>query len=524
MKTILLADDEVISRLGIVSLVDWEEHGYEVVESVTNGEEALDILMSRTIDLVITDIMMPVMNGLELIKNAKDANIDTEFVVLSSYDDYSYVREAMKMGALDYILKLDLDKNHLVSVLEAATEQIENKGQSATNHSPVSKQTIQSARREFLKQILYGRYQFDQNMDRKLEELDIKLPYDRFNVLMFKVDNIDNSLGEGGIRQIIEEVLEDYDFAYVCETSIDELSIIYNMESKSEKELLVLINKLCSRIIYIMKQYFNQKITIYIGQEQRKIEDVPLAYLQVCQCYSLKSFVSEEAVVFYNGVMASRNYRDYNSFEDYIQSFEKAFQSGEIEALNAVFIEIDTYIDQSKYIELSQIRYLLSSMIYVANFYIDKYGYSKSVLWETEEQQYDLMQNINRKEDFLVFLEEFEEKLASVIDEQDDNYIVRKVKKYVKQHYTEGIILKDLSSEFGVTNTYLSMLFKKETGETLKDYLTALKINKAKELLRETNEQVAEISKEIGYDNEHYFSRIFKQKTGMTPTQYRNAH
>lgn len=523
MYNLLIVDDEIISRLGISSLLNWEEEGFKLIDSVANGEEALDIMKCQPIDLVITDIKMPVMTGISLIQEAKKIGLESAFVVLSSYDDYSYVREALKLGAVDYILKLDLDKAHMLSVLEKAKEQIELTNRSDVSLVKIDKQTLTSARRDFLKQILYGQMVFDEAYNHRREHLKLVMNNEKYLVLMFKVKDLGSTLNDDGIRAIIEEVLEEYDYAYICDTGYDELSIIYNMPHKRERDQFELIQRLANRISFIMRQYFNQKVIIYVSQTFKSVENVPLAYLQVCQTISLKSVISDAAVVFFDEVMSNRNYRDYKSFEDYIERFEKAVQRKKDAEIKGIFHELFTYVDSSKYIELGQIRYFISSMVYIANHYLDKYGYSDELIWGNDEEKYMMLQEITRKEDFTRFLHTIEDKLEVIGGEDSDNYIVRNVKKHLKQHYKEGVVLKEVADTFGLTNTYLSMLFKKETGETLKDYLTALKIEKAKELLKETNWQVSEIAKEIGYDNEHYFSRIFKQKTEMTPTGYRNS-
>lgn len=523
MYNLLIVDDEIISRLGISSLLNWEEEGFSLIDSVANGEEALAIIRNQPIDLVITDIKMPVMTGIELIQEAKSSGFESAFIVLSSYDDYTYVREALKLGAVDYILKLDLDKAHMLSVLDKAKEQIDLANRLDAPIEKIDKQTMNSARRDFLKQILYGQMIFDEAYEQRRNHLKLTMANEKYLVLMFKVQDLGSTLNEDGIRAIIEEVLEEYDYAYICDTGYDELSIIYNMPHKRESDQFQLIQRLASRISFIMRQYFNQKVIIYVSQTFKSVENVPLAYLQVCQTISLKSVMSDAAVVFFDEVISNRNYRDYKSFETYIERFEKAIQRKKDAEIKAIFHELFTYVESSKYIELGQIRYFISSMVYIANHYLDKYGYSDELIWGNDEEKYLMLQEITRKEDFTKFLHSIEDKLSIIGVEDSDNYIVRNVKKHLKQHYKEGIVLKEVAETFGLTNTYLSMLFKKETGETLKDYLTALKIEKAKELLKETNWQVSEIAKEIGYDNEHYFSRIFKQKTEMTPTGYRNS-
>ncbi|MDC7234706.1 MAG: response regulator [Spirochaetales bacterium] len=521
MYSLLIADDEIISRLGISNLLDWEAEGFQLIDSVENGELALEILREQPVDLVLTDVKMPLMTGIELISKARSEGINSQFIVLSSYDDYSFVREALKMGALDYILKLDLNKEHMQSVLQKAREQIE-QNSSGDRSQPLDRQTLNSARRDFLKQLFYGKVSFDEHLADRLNHLQLSLPHHNFVTLMFRIENLPSTAGEGGIRRVIEEVLEEYEYAYICGTGFNELCILYNLAGKEELDLFKCIERLAKRVIFLMKQYFNQSAVLYISDIKGSIEEIPESYQQVNQAYSYKNVFSSESILFYKEIMERRSDRAPVLLESFVGRFEKAIQKDQPEELNQIFKEILEYTDTTRYIELGQISSFVFSLTYVIRQYEEDAGIQIK-LWENEEEQFNALQSIRGKEDFTTFLTGVRAGLEEALAGRNDNHIIRSVKKYLNDHYTEGVVLKDVADYFGLTHTYLSMLFRKETGVTLKDYLIGLKIEKTKELLRKTNLQIAEISKEIGYDNEHYFSRIFKQKTGMTPTAYRNS-
>lgn len=523
MNNVLVVDDEIISRIGISSILEWESEGFTLVDAVVNGEEALKILREQQIDLVITDIKMPVMTGIDLIKAAKEEGIETAFVVLSSYDDYAYVREALKLGAVDYILKLDLDKSHLQSVLEKVKEQIANKKTKASSPKQITKQAINSARRDFLKHLLYGKVDFSDQIQEKLDYLQLEFPHDRYVAIMFHVENPDHVPSEGSIRVVIEEVLEDYDSAYMSETARDEFCVLYNIQNSGEQEMNGAVRKLSNRIAFIMRQYFNQKVVFYISRFEGTLEDVPLTYLQVCQACSFKNVVSDSNMVHYTDVLRYRSDQDLKQLEDITVRIEKSLNEKNYQKVTEIFDELIKAIDESKYVNLGQINYFLFSLIYLIEHHTKENNIPVSHAVADEKERYEYVQQIKRKSELLDFLESFKKVVKDIDDQSSDNYIIRNVKCYLMTHYKEGIVLKEVSEEFGLTNTYLSMLFKKETGETLKGFLTSLKIGQAKELLKSSTMQIVEIANEVGYDDEHYFSRIFKQKTGMTPTQYRNV-
>lgn len=523
MYNVLVVDDEILSRLGVVNLIDWSENGFALVTHVSNGSEGLEIIRNQEIDLVITDIKMPVMDGIELIEAVNQEGYECEFIVLSSFDDYEYVRKALKLGALDYILKLDMEKSHMETLLEKAKRRIEKKVKSVKETIVIDSAMMVNAKREFLKQMLYGRIKDEKSMTEKLEEYSLKLPYENYCVLMFKASCLDGLLGEGNVRQVIEGALADNKYAYIVDTGYDELSILCNFKGKSLLELRQSILRLSQRIIYIMNQYFNQKVKMFVSHIHGKIEEVPLAYLEVCQAHSLRNYASNESVIYLDKVMDNRNYMDYQSLEERITDIERALLSTNELSFDKAFEGLIHYINESKYIELSQIRHITSSLVYISNRYMNKYGFKLEELWKGENIQDLLNVEIQRKGEFIDFLNSLRENLLKTLHNIEDNHIIRAMKRYLNQHYRENIVIKDLPDSFGVTSTYLSMLFKKETGLTLKEYLINLKMNGAKKMLRETNNQIVEVAEMMGYDNEHYFSRLFKQKVGITPSQYRNS-
>ncbi|QUI24331.1 response regulator [Vallitalea pronyensis] len=521
MLNVIVVDDEILSRLGIVNLIDWSQHGFNLIDHVANGREAINLIRNGDIDLIITDIKMPVMSGIQLIQQVIKEGFDCEFIVLSAFDDYAYVREALKLGAMDYVLKLDMEKEKLVALLHKAKEVIGRKKRNE-NSRVYEKGVLINAKKEFLKQLLYGRRHVKETCSKELNQYRLILPYENYSVMMFKVDNMEGLLGDDRMRQVIESALKDSKYTYVTDTAYDELSILCNFKGKSTAELIQAIQRLSQRIHYIMKQYFNQDIQIFVSQFHKKTDDISLAYLEVCQAYSLKSYANEDGVVYYEQILMNRNYVDYQSFQSYIRQIESTLQALNRERFEEVFNDLIMFISKTKYMELSQVRHVTSSIIYIFNKYMSHYGFIKDEFWNGEEEQRLINEGFKRKKHFIAFLVKLKDKLAETFLDMDDNHLVRSVKKYLMAHYKETIVIKDFQERFGVTSAYLSMLFKKETGETIKEYLIGLKINRAKVLLKETNLHIVEIADHIGYDNEHYFSRLFKQKTGVTPSQYRN--
>ncbi|MGV8979732.1 response regulator transcription factor [Clostridium sp.] len=522
MFSLLIVDDEIISRIGVTHLLNWREYGFEVVDSVSNGQEAIEIMRRQHIDLVITDIKMPMLSGIQLIQISQKEKLNATFIVLSAFNDYEYVREALKLGAIDYILKLDLDEKHMKYLLEKVKECISTRTDKNERIEIVDKQTLKIERRNLVKQLLFQQVIFDEKFEKQCKDLFLRLPYEKNVVIMFETNKVGNCVNNEGIMDIVEDVLCDYEYSYICDTGFNQLSVLYNIHYINESQLTQTVKELARRINYILKQYFNQKVIIHISQKVDSMDKLSCAYMQTCNDRDMNSFMSDSEYIYCTDVINNQSSMDYAEFEGLIKRLELVYNNKSDESIQIIFVDIYAYIHGAEHIEKWKVKYFLSSLVHITNKYIDRLGYSRQVIWGDEEHEYQMMQKINDKDDFLNSLEFLEEKLTQINCDNCDNYIIRMAKKYLKQNYTKGIIIKEMADELSITNTYLSTLFSTKTGVTIKGYLICLQIERAKCLLRETNLQIGEIANAVGYENEHYFSRIFKQKTNQTPTQYRN--
>lgn len=151
MLGVVIIDDELLARVGVKSVLEWESAGYQILGEASNGAEGLKLILDKKPDIVITDIKMPVMDGLEMIKKSKEDKLNPKFIVLSSYDEFHLVKEAMKLGAVDYLIKLELDEQSLRETLEPVKQQILMEKERSRNESLIKHNinTENSLRKEF---------------------------------------------------------------------------------------------------------------------------------------------------------------------------------------------------------------------------------------------------------------------------------------------------------------------------------------------------------------------------------------
>jgi two-component system, response regulator YesN len=391
MWNLLIVEDETIVRVGLRYMVDWESHGFYWKAEASNGEEALTILEVEDIHVVMTDIRMPGIDGIELAKRIKMKNPAIPIIFLSSYDNFSYAKEAIKIGAVDYLHKATMDEAEVAEVLTKVA-------------SLLRDATVEGHR-----------------------------------------------LSEEERNEYFLSLLDKYTFP----------AQPYLSELQSQK----------FEAGYWMTVFRKRDDAVAESAESNKLRFTSIQYL-------ISEYVSKGR----GGIVFHRNYREI------IWIAPVTDITGTVAAEERV-----------KYLEgLKQKVFELLSV---------------TLLYSTSSIYSDIGQ---LPEAYLEVL------LQLPVNEQSDNFIVRKAKEYVDRHLLEDVTLTKVSLEVHVSSGHLSRVFLKEVGENFSDYVIRNKMEYAQRLLRETNKKIYEIASEIGYTNSHYFSKLFKERTGLSPLEYRN--
>lgn len=517
----LIVDDEIISRMGMSNLLQWEKYGFELIETVSNGQQALEVLDKYQIDLIITDISMPVMNGIDLIKEVRKKDREIEFLILSSYEEFDYVREAMRLGVVDYILKLDMSEDSMIKILDSIKIKLDDKIKKNTEgKGHLSQKELSIMRREFLRKLLYGQLGNFQRAEKYRENVEIEFLYPYTQILMFEMTGLSVNINSDNVIEIVEEILSDYDAAYVCLTGLNEITIVYQIKNIDEGRSEV--EDLATRICQLIDQYFNQKVQIFISTILENYLDFVEGYKQVKEICKNYNILNKTGCLFYEDIQKEKVDSQKLVFEKMLSNLHHAFENERIEEIPIILKNIKCIGADGKYLEQNQSKYMLRYILQVSKEYFTKNGQWERKLEEQWKNYQREIRDINDLKGFLLLLNKLEHEIMTYIEEEDSNHLIRSAQQYIRAHYKENMSIKDMAFELGVSHTYLSTLFKRKKDITIKDYLINIQMEEAKKLLRKSNMQISEIAVAIGYENEHYFSRMFKLKTGISPTKYRN--
>lgn len=534
MLKVFLVEDEFAVRERMKKNMDWEVHGFCLVGEAGDGELAYPMIQELQPDILITDIRMPFMDGLQLIELIKPSMPKMKILILSGYDEFDYAKEAIRLGVTDYLLKPITSKKLLESLSEVANLINKEKQQEAhyEQWQFENQEKLQLAKKKFFYDLVTGR-QGIQALIEKAKELELDLTATAYNIMLFKVSFIDklSLTDEEALRQTLKNYLSLQKQLLVCERDGEGYAILLK---GSDGNLSSLEQNLITQISELLKAYSIMHYTLALGEKVSRMSEIPHAYDTASQALAYRYLLNDTQVLRYDAL------KDYNTFvsnhsldlQEVIipkidkRKLENFLHDGRIEEVPTFISTYFNHLDES--LESYLFRQYLVMDIY---FSMTTFCEQLEIPPEKIEQLYGNLQNVNGfMQDKAIFKQTIENwllqsiKLRESISSKRYNALINQVKRYLQDNYNkESLSLNQVAEYVGISPSHLSTLFSQETGQTFVSYLTEIRMEKAKELLRCTNMKTLEIGYEVGYKDPHYFSYLFKKTQSCTPKEYRRA-
>ncbi|WP_250277846.1 response regulator transcription factor [[Clostridium] colinum] len=485
-KTIIV-DDENLIREGLKNIIDWESLNITILDTAQNGKEALEIFKKNPVDIIITDINMPLVNGIDLLKQIKYIDKNVKFIILSGYEDFTYAKEAISIGVEAYILK-PIDEEELLKVLkDIVTKLDEYKNIKNIN---IKKDII-------LKNILNKKSTKKDLIDSK-EKINIKL-----DDSLYVVSTL-----------LIKQGINSINFKYIEKTEVlyDDYGNLILINSFDKNTDLNEIKKFYEDILEDIRNKYNYDILISVG---RIVDDINM----LNKSFKISNLVRKNILISgFNKCLTEEDLlhsRDIQ-FENEINEISRLIINNDIEAVNKY---IDDLLDNQGLTPKNIYNFATKILILYDNlktrFKIDN-----------EDNLGDSIINVLNLTKLEEIKKYIKEKLVYLIEYiADENIklspIVRRIVKCVNENYNKDLSLKTLALEYNVNTSYLGQVFTKEIGIQFSDYLNKVRNSVAKDLILNTNKKISDISKEVGYLDTSYFYRKFKKYYGVTPATLR---
>ncbi|MCP3741715.1 response regulator transcription factor [Rossellomorea sp. BNER] len=518
MKAIII-DDEKHVREGLLLLGEWEKYGINTILEAENGDDAITLISEHCPEIIFTDMRMPKRDGISLIKWLHATDRKSKTIVVSGYDDYEYMRNAIYYKSFDYILK-PIDPEVLNKTLERAVMEWEEQALSLSSQKEgdLVINEVKSLYWDRLFTALLTKSQISEVEEKKIEkEFSIKISKGSYTIALISLKSLilkqfqgDAELAFSTITNICNELLSKHNDG-VCFRNInqdDELVIFF----WSEKNIAYLVDQ-----IYLwIYQYSGMRCIFALGQETNQFKS---AYESARQVFLKHELSSKNRIV----TLKEINSRQIIHLLDYSQDLKWAIRSGSLEQvetlLNRIFIKLENslFLEQLENWDI-QFELLLKNWLNDYEIHSSHVLYKGTDYWKDDGTFSFQKFKDEKKKEFLDLI-----KTLTDARYQKEKNSMQKIEEYLQQNYQQDINLQEIADRFFLSREYISRKFKQDFNETITDYLTKIRLEKAKELLENPYLKIYEIAYSVGYQNEKYFSKVFKKLTGLTPNEYRSS-
>jgi two-component system, response regulator YesN len=515
---VLIVDDEVLIRQGIKYCMNWEQEGIRIVGEATNGREALALIESTRPHIVLTDLVMPVMDGEELTRAIKSSHPDIEVVVLSSFGEFDQVRATFQSGVADYILKPKLEPSELLKVLRATAA----RQRPAREPEPQEPHAITT----LIDKRLNGFESEDSEEDPATEEAAARyFPYDGFHLL-----GVDWKPLHDAEERIRGEWIREAERLLAAELP---RSVVLQAAAEPNRTLFVINAPVAERAetaraaaavaAFIRKEA--PDAILALGSPFDSLRELQHRYRsELSQLFQYGFYRPERELV-------AADSRPEPAAAPEMFNLNRLTDTMKRGQLDAAFEELKRHASElalSGTTDVFEYKSFLSNMVFTVTVLLGNLGYDTK---ELDQSRYAYFNAIDAArsaaaaaELLYAFLFEAESCAQASAGKAGGTSNIKMLIEYIEQHYAEPLTLKEMASHFHFNPSYLSSYFSAHAKEGFTDYLNKIRIDKAAELLRSHPATISEISGMVGYSDHSYFCKVFRKMTGYSPSQFRRHH
>lgn len=542
MLKIFLAEDEVIVRETIKRMIPWENLGFELVGEAADGEMALPLLIRQQPDLLITDIKMPFMDGLTLARLAKKEVPGLKVVILSGYDDFNYAKQAINIGVEDYLLK-PITKNALIERLTEIRSRYEDEKTQREYYEKFHREMQayeKNSSRDFFEALVSGSLDM-MEVYKRAEKLGLDIVAESYNVLIFTMNCNEDFSGqregysswEAESLEMLEKFFTGHPFAMLFRSNVFSYGVLIKGEKNSIREnTRICVEEI--RKIFDRKED-NKEWFVAVGESVERLSQIQKSYHSASRAFSQR-YLYDGKVLYYDEMLAMEKKDVTNDDSEYLQKvdvnalnptiLQKFLSNGLLEETENFVQDYFYAIGQEPMESVVFRSYVILNVRFSVLSFLKELGCDTKTL-EPEDTEEILAESGRNMESTIAYAEKLVSQAIQLRDRNSGNKnssILKTAVDFIDQHYMEeDMSLNKAANVANVSANHFSALFSQNMGQTFIEYLTSLRMDKAKEYLRCTGMRSSEIAGEVGYKDAHYFSYLFKKTQGMTPSDYRKA-
>lgn len=533
MLKLLIVDDDAMIREGIKNAINWSRQGFSEVFTAENGETGLALFFETLPDIVLTDIKMPGMDGLELLNKVKEYKPNTRVIILSGFDDFTYAQSAIKRGAFDYVLKT-ADIDEMIGVLGKARDEINCELIEMENETKLKQQLVLSLpllKYRYLNELIFDSDDIER-LKMKMEFVDIKFSSETFIIAVIEMDELadfkeevseeSRLLSKMKVFDVIGEMFNPHGLFF--ETNNEEFICIYFCNedlsiSKNEKDFSEKLEAICEAVL----SKTHKSISVGCSGAGYGIGSVKTCYKDAKKALEHRLFTGKGSIINIKDIKAYTSL-SYNLSKDYESKLLSSLRVGDRNNVSKIIENVFDEMKKCKNIEVTNFHQVCIELFSIASRILMEFEinmeevFGKRFLYFEEVKKY---KTLSDAKEWMIFV------LHQIIDFilntkiLKTKRIIESSREYIDKNFEKELSLEQMAQMFHISPNYFSGLFRLSVGQSFMEYIIEKRIEKAKQLLGQEDIRSFEVGEKVGYDNPYYFSRIFKKYTGLTPSEYR---
>lgn len=531
---IILVDDEEEVRKGIIRKIDWEALGFQVVGDAENGQDALEKIEQLEPDVVMTDIRMPYMDGLTLTSWIRQKYPSVKVLIFSGFDDFEYAQKAIKLNVTEYILK-PVNVEELTRILNRVRENLEQEIEQRRDVDRLRESYLSSLpilRELFLNDMVRGNMPAE-NIRQKLEEYKIDiLGAEKWLTAVINVENEaseetgltlhqEKELIPISVKSLLEDNLKDYCRFMAFNSAVGVTLIAAVDGERKQTSLIDLLGDICKEI----KRILQVTVTIGIGYFSRELEQLPAAYQSAVDALGYREIVGTGKTIYINDMEpVSRGKLQLETRDE--ADLIAVVKFGTREKIEAAAKNFAARMEGAR-VHMRQLQVYQMSIINCLIRLMQQQDLELGAMFGTDEMYGKVIYGNMKPEEFASVITEVGCRMNEAMNQERDKTakkVILEAKQYILDHYQDPELSVDvMCRQLHMSPAYFSTVFKRETGQTYIAYLTEVRLDKAVELLNTTDDKTYVIAQKVGYQEQNYFSYVFKKRFGISPTKFRGS-
>lgn len=518
--SIVLADDEPQILHGMLGGIPWEELGFSIAATAGNGQEALEYVQNLHPDLLISDIKMPFLDGLELAKILHDSLMHIKIVLFSGWDDFEYARRAISYGVSEYVLK-PIDFEEMRQLLTKLHTELEEEYDFRTNRErqeAIYQQSLPLLRQQFFTQLLQGKMTAE-SAAQQMALLDLSMEYPAYSVALVQSQENQDILTQISVQQIIGEMLDK-----VCQVfsfgMYDQTVYLLGLSDANSNRLIL---KSLEEAAHMSQRMLHAGFFCGLGMTCTDRMQLETTYMQAKDALDYNVVTKEDAITYYGDVTAGSNETEPD-WASVLEPLELAIKHGKTAEISTEVNKLLQLIQKRKY-SFNEYQLIILEIIFSLSKLYRRYQITEDDGLSGSKHMVMRILSLRTGEELNNWLFNYCDFTSRSIQKQqmDQNAILaNKARDYVDSHFQNPeLSIETMCQTFNVSASHFSKVFREETGTSFLNYLTQCRIDEAARLLTETEEKSRVIGEMVGYPEPNYFSYVFKKNRGMSPAKYR---